>query len=361
MSSQQTPDPPTDTAQQLGDFRKNSDAWHIQNDLSIPQFDREPFQEYPGVVPDALIHKWDAGRDMSSGGTDLLAVGPPGSGKSTLFLNLSKYLIELNRETVVWRGSTNRSEWLPFGPYARVCLPEGVNVKARFQPRDPTRQSRRTSLDELQEQGWIREIVRYSDPVDLWSDTLLKHGFNVVYPDPNLTGCNDVLERSAREYDLEFSPDDPPAHWWIAAALARVEGRTPNYWTSLMLDEIGDIVPEHAQADEYDTYLKVELFRDAYADFRKFGVSSYKAGHVESDVHHLIRHKVRWRLTLNGTANPTSASSVVGYNTVPMKTDLTSNLDVGEGLMWTETNFDLLSWHDVPSPSSDKLVLEVGR
>lgn len=346
---------PTETAQLTGDKRRKSDAWYMREELGLSQFEPTSF-EYPNLAPAALPpHTWEGGREQPSGGTDGLFIGPPGSGKSTLAGNLAHISVDA-METAVWRGSTNRSEWLPFRHVARVCLPASVkgSVTARWQPRDPTRSKRETRL-----QDEVREVVFYDDPIDLFSNKLLDGGLNVVYPDPAMRGLNEILDRSERTYEFEFSPEDPPVHWWIGAALARVGGRTPNYWLNIIFDEIGDLVPEHASQDDYSTYDKVQLFRDIYADFRKFGVSFYGFGHVESDIHHLLRHKMRWRITMNGTANPTSASKVVGFQNVPMRTDLTSPLDVGECLIWNEQNFELLSWSNVESATSDTLLLDV--
>jgi len=345
------------TAQLAGDRRRKSDAWHMRQDLGLKQFRPEKF-DYANLAPATLPpHTWEGGREQPSGGTDMLVIGPPGAGKSTLAGNIVQISVDAF-ETCVWRGSTNRSEWLPFKNYARVCLPASVKgeVTSRWQPRDPTREQREADLADV-----VREVVYYDDPVDLWRNKLLNGGLNVVYPDPAMRGCNAVLERSERTYEFEFAPTDPPVHWWIAAKLARVGPRTPNHWTNIVFDEIGDLAPEHASQDEYSTYDKIQLLRDVYADFRKYGVSEYMFGHVEADIHHLIRHKVRWRVTMNGTANPTSSSQVVGFETVPMRTDLTSRLDVGECLIWSEQNFELLGWNNVESPTADTLTLDFGE
>lgn len=344
------------TSQITGDERNPSDARLMRNQLGLSQFRPGKF-DYQNVVPSMLPpHTWDGGIEEPSGGTDALAIGPPGSGKSTLAGNLVQISVDAG-ETVVWRGSTNRSEWLPFAPYARVCLPESARSSetATWQPKDPTRSREQTALADV-----VREVVYYSDPIDLWSEKLLDGGLNVVYPDPTMAGCNRVLDDSERTYEFEFDAADPPVHWWIAAFLARVEGSTPNYWVNVVFDEIGDLAPEHAQADDYSTYDKVQLFRDIYADFRKFGVSMFMFGHVEADIHHLIRHKVRWRITMNGTANPTNASKVVGFENVPMIQDLTSHLSVGECLAWNEQNFELLSWNNVSAHREDTLALDLG-
>ena len=64
-----------------------------------------------------------------------------------------------------------------------------------------------------------------------------------------------------------------------------------------------------------------------------------------------------------GTANPTTASDVVGFESIRMEQDITSWLDVGEALMYTESNFEKFAWGDMPSSSSYKLKIapEVDR
>jgi hypothetical protein len=182
----------------------------------------------------------------------------------------------------------------------------------------------------------------------------------VVYPDPTMQGCQEVYERSEEKtYEgLEFSPSDPANHWWFAWMLARVE-RGPHHWTTWICDEVGDLAPQSAQNDEFSTYQKVVMMKDCWVDARKFGFTIFAFGHSEKDIHQLIRQKIRWRIQMRGSANPTSASSVVGFGSVPMETDITSHMSVGRALMYTETNFSKFAWKDMPTPTDHKLKISL--
>jgi hypothetical protein len=342
----------TQTGTFLGVDSRHSDADSIRREFGLPEWDASKF-DYQKVVPGALEHAKDHSAYSPPGGTDFLAVGKPGSGKSTLGLYWSARLLETNNETVVWRGSESRSEWVPFAPWARVCLPSSCDVTARLKSDDPDKpNSREVDLDDI-----AREVVYYDDPGHLNEELLERGKFHVVYPDPQMKGCQKLYEESSKRYELEFSPNDPVKHWWVAWVLARVE-HGPYNFTSLLLDEVGDIISQDASKDEFSTYEKVLLFRDCFVDARKFNLSVYMFGHSEADIHEKLRRKVRWRITMNQIANPTRPGQVVGVNSVPMDTDMTSHMPVGRALMWTETFFDpSIAWKDIPKPTGE--VLEV--
>jgi len=360
------PDPHTNSRQYTGDKRKHRDFWDIRRKFGIPSMEwdetyrteearnhsyaeegQRKFKKK--LLPDIIKHEWDIDDpQLSAGGTDWLAVGPPGSGKSNLALWLAERLMEENDEKVVWRASTSRSEWLPFAPWARVALPKGVDVEARFVPKDPTQQGVEVDLDEI-----VREVVRYRDPVHLNHELLKPGQFHVVYPDPKMRGLQEIYEQDQeKQYDgLEFTEDDPLNHWWFGYVQARIsEG--PHHWTSLIFDEIGDIAPEAARNDEYGHYQKVELLRDNWVDARKMGLSVFAFGHSEADIHSMIRRKIRWRVTMNGTANPTKAGDVVGFRRVQMEEDIMSDRDVGMFLPFSESEFQYppIRAAHIPSP-----------
>ncbi|WP_424001206.1 ATP-binding protein [Haloarcula salina] len=357
-------DPVRSTEQATGNSSRWSDARHMRERFGIPPWDASNFA-YEGVIPNCWEHSWDAGGERIAGGTDFLARGKPGKGKSTLANYVAVRMLEINNEKVVWRGSSSRSEWLPLAPYTVLCLPKGVDVTARLESKDPTEPAVKLDVEQLEE--IVREVRRYADPVDLNRRVLDQGAFHVVYPDPRLRGCQEIYERDPEkqydtppERDVLFSEHDPANHWWFAWALARVN-HGPHHWTTWICDEIGDIAPQSARKDSYGSYQKVELLKDMWVDARKFGLSIFLFGHSEVDIHRYIRHKIRWRIQMPGTANPTTASDVVGFESVRMDREVTDEYPIGKALMYNETNFDPFRWKDMPAPTAYKLKIEVGK
>ena len=356
--------PVRSTYQATGNASRWTDARYMREEFGLPAWDGDRF-DYQGVIPNCWEHSWESGGDRIAGGTDFLARGKPGSGKSTLANYVSVRMLEINDEKVVWRGSSSRSEWLPLAPWTVLCLPNGVPVSARLESKDPTEPAVALEREDLEE--IVREVRYYRDPVDLNRNLLDAGTFHVVYPDPRMQGCQEIYEASSeRQYDTPpnrdvlFHEEDPASHWWFAWFLARVE-HGPHHWTTWLADEIGDIAPQSARKDQFGTYQKVELLKDTWVDARKFGLTTFAFGHSEVDIHQSVRHKIRWRIQMPNTANPTTASDVVGFESIPMDHEITDNYPIGKSLMYTETNFDRFRWKDMPTPHDYKLKIEVGR
>ncbi len=363
----------TDTLQYTGDQRKKwhrdaddmrryfDEQYEDDPDVHIPPYERDNIPAYKRHVwPNLIEHNQDGppeGATRDKGGTDVLATGRPGSGKSTLALYIAQRLMSANDEKVVWRGSTARSEWLPFAPWTTLCLPSGVDIDVTLEPlyyQDDT-------VHNVPLENLVRDVVYYDDTRELNEDILSPGQFHVVYPDPLMRGCQSAYEEADEKGydDLEFTREDPTKHWWFGWILDRVQNG-PHHWTSLILDEIGDIAPQSAQKDEFATYQKVELLKDTWVDARKKNLSLFLFGHSEVDIHQLIRHKIRWRITMNGESNPTSKSEVVGFNSIPMDSPKTaSRLDPGRFLVYNERNFDRLRYSKLPSELDYKLSISM--
>lgn len=354
------PTPHGESWQATGDDKRHSDANDMRMVHGIPEWDPSRF-EY-GVVPDLLSHTVDPDHGRAKGGTDCYLRGKPGKGKSTLLCALVPRLIELNDETVWWRASSSRSEWLPLARWATVWIPEGASVDARLAGRDPTDGTISVDVDELGE--IVRSVRRYSSPRDLL-DKAGRARLHVVYPDPLMRGCNSALEAAAeKEYEIPsgrdqlFDERDPDHHWWFGFNLERVENG-PHYFSTWICDELGDLMPQDASKDAFGWYQKVQMMKDSWVDFRKHNHTIIAAGHSEKDAHSAIRRKLRWRIQMPGQANPTTAGDLVGFESVPMHSDMTSRMPVGKALIYTETNFEKIAWPDVSSPTSHKLKITI--
>jgi hypothetical protein len=308
-----------------------------------------------------LVFEWLAERpeivsDLRVGGTDFLAHGPKGSGKSTFAMTWVARVLEINNEAVVWRGSSARSEWLPLRPWATVCLPAGINAEAVLDP--PSDQMDPIEVDL---EAAVRDVVRYDDVRDLNENVLQKGGFHVVYPDPRFRGCDEVFQEAdeisssiehVSAWDAARDDDDvddvtPVEMWWFAWAIGKIEFGPP-YAISWFCDEIGNLFPEHASNDYHDQFARIEALRNKYVDARRNNFSLYGIGHDPEDEHSLMRKKQRWRVTMNGVDNPTG-ESVVGMGEAPMRKQYTANQTLGEGLFWNKQNFAEFEWSDTPA------------
>lgn len=342
------------------------DSRQIRQVYGIPPFYKleENLRSAEHPYPNCIVHEAEAEKYDHVGGTNLLAVGEKGSGKSTLGLEISTHLMDVNDECVVWRGSPDRSEWLPLKPWTVLYLPANAEVTPTWRPTDMRADNggEAAALEEI-----VKEVVYYDDLQDLLQQ-FDRHEFAVVYPDPTFSGCNEVMEQSgycpheveyitpsAAEHDEQLKPT-PLVHWWFAFNVARLE-YGPYDWMSLMFDEAADLAPESARADKAQTYEKVMSLRRVMADSRKYFFSLFFFAHHEENVHSAIRRTIQWRCSMpDGTANPcrdNNDSPPVGYSAIPMKFDMLSGQDVGRGIVWTETNFTRFSWDDFPDPPED--------
>jgi hypothetical protein len=346
------------TEQYQNNENYHSDAEGIRRKFSVKPFNPDVFS-YPNVYANAVSHVQDGqgpprGATKDKGGTDLLCIAKPGHGKSTFLLHNALRVMENNDEAVVWRGSSSRSEWLPFAPWARVCLPAGRSVTVELQPPDPTK----STITDVELEDIVREVVYYEDPVQLNQELLKPGQFHVVYPDPGFRGCQKLYRESDKAYsELSFEKEHPAIHWWFAWVLARIE-HGPHMYTSLIFDEIGDWVPQSASKD-FSLYQKIEMLVDLYVDARKLNLSFFTAGHSESDIHEKMRKKVRWRVRFAGLANPTRVGRCNGFNSIPMDKDFMSSAPVGEALCFNEINFERLSYPHYPKDMRYKVQVKL--
>lgn len=331
-----------------------SDWEEIQDYFGIPSFENN--FEYQNLYPDCIIHERKADETRSAGGTDFLCCGKPGTGKTTLALYFAARLMEVNDEINVWRGTPGRSEWLPYRKWTRLFLPANADIEAAWQPID-----RRKDKEPVDVEDTVREVIYYENLRDL-NRQLRRGTFNVVYPDPSFSGCTEVMRESTRSRDFEYvsqkqaGEDEKPTptiHWWFAWMVSRIE-HGPFEFTSLFFDEVGDLFPADARNDAHDHYQKITTFKDAMVDARKHDLSLYFFGHDEADLHPMLKRKIRWRIAMPSEANPTTGDSVVGYNKIPMRTELTLRYPIGKALFWNEVNWEPFKWTDVPRMPEDK-------
>lgn len=348
----------------------DTDAYEMRQKFGIPPFSVEAFiEKHENCIcyPDMVIHEAEPERAESSKGTDALIKGDRDAGKSTYAKTLATRLMDENGEKVVWRGSAERSGWLEYRDWTTLFLPVNADVTAEWMTEGED--STIEEIDDLDEE--VREVVYYEDVLDL----LEKLGdaprgtFNVVYPDPSFSGCEELTRETDRvEGTLPFTPEweayeetpaTPVTHWWFAFLLGRIE-YGPFEWMSLIFDEGGDLVEEGSRNDAgIRTYDKIRLLRSIWASGRKRRLSLFFFIHHEENMHAMIRREFKWRIHMpDDSSNPVESkrsTHPVGFKgDIPMKEDIMSDEDIGTALCYTKSGFTHFSWKDVPPKPVDE-------
>ncbi|MCO8267433.1 hypothetical protein NKF06_12755 [Haloferax sp. AB510] len=355
-----------------------TDAYEMRQKFGIPSFKPDDYVPEPGqvksdVYPDLVVHERDPTVTTTPRGTDAFIKGDRGSGKSTKAASLAIRLLEdfpfvdeMNANKVIWRGSPARSEWLRLKDWATVWLPEHASIEATWEDEDAGRY-------DADIEAVARDVRYYHDVLDL-VDQLAEQKpgtFNVVYPDPSFSGCRELTEETQRVGEpLPFVPTweadpsegrhaTPLTDWWFAFILARTEHGTHVGWTALIFDEVGDFVPQSARnSPGRRLWDKIELLRSLWAESRRARFSQFYFGHYEENVHEKIRREFKWRIQMpDGSPNPVKnvrGTWPLGFDNIPMTSDLTSGLPIGTGLCYNTAKFSYFGWKDVAEAPEDE-------
>jgi hypothetical protein len=328
---------------------RRTDADEMRYVFGISEYE-DHWASFQHPYPNCLIHTSDGSKWGHPGGTNFLGIGGKGSGKSNFGRFLAIRLMEVNDETIIWRGVSNRSEWTALAPWTTLYLPESVELEPRWMPEDMQQPNggEPANLTDI-----VREVRYYTNPVDL-NDQLEPATFNVVYPDPEFQDCEAIMQSS--DYvgqNVTFTPlseagDDEGTsieHWWFAYFVARLE-YGPWDWTSVIFDEVEDFAPESASNQgTTKTYEMVDSLRQVIDQSRKFNLSVFFLGQNEEDLHRKVRRTIQWRVDFpDEDGNRTKDDDPpLGFSDIPMKENTLQKIDEpGSAIVWQPSNFSPL-------------------
>lgn len=333
------------------------DKWLLrypnENDLNkLPRSRRKVFEYL--LDPETSVDRSDL---EAVGGTDMLIWGPMGRGKTTVVQTLVARLMEASRDTIVWRGTGQRTEWLPFAPWTIVALPEGINYEVTIAPPEEGSGFSSSGFDpvvvDLEDIVW--RVERYSDINDLNKRVLQPGAFHVVYPDPYHRGAQKATERAEESNTLNYvsaadatedKPATPPMMWWFAWLIHQnTFGRSMR--VTWVCDEASNVFPDHASNDEHNHEKRIGAASSNYVDFRRNGLTFILLSQRAEEIAWQIRKKMRWGVPLSGTSNPVT-EEVIGAGTPPMNQDLTTGWNIGKGIVYTAGSYTEFDWDRIP-------------
>lgn len=295
----------------------------------------------------------------TTGGSDMLIHGPMGRGKTTSVQTFLARIMEINGEAVVWRGTPQRTEWLPFAPWARVCLPEGVEYSVTLAPpEDESGFADDAEFEpiEVDLEDIVWDVARYRDLDHLNSEVLTPGAFHVVYPDPKFRQAEDITRQASECPVLEYTspwgaeePGDvtPTSHWWFSWLVHANVNENRSMSMTWVCDEASNLFKHHAKNDESNLSDRISAVSQQYVDFRRNGLSFILLTQKPREISWMIRKKMRWGVTLSGTDNPTGSDEIIGVRP-PMNSEMTSGWGLGRGLMWTSGSYTEFGWDDIP-------------
>ena len=300
----------------------------------------------------------DASDLETTGGSDALIHGPMGRGKTTSVSTFIARWMEVNGEPIVWRGTPQRTEWLPFAPWTVVCLPEGVDYTVRLAPPEDESGDGTGGTDaiEVDLEDVVWQVKRYEDLDDLNNNVLMSGAFHVVYPDPKFRGCERITQQASECPPLEYTsvweaeePGDatPESHWWFSWLVHHNVNEERSMRTTWVCDEASNLFKHHASNDDSGLSDKIDAVSQQYVDFRRNGLTFVLLTQKPKEISWMIRKKMRWGVTLSGTDNPTGSDEIIGVRP-PMNTEMTSSWRLGRGLFWTSGQYTEFGWDDLP-------------
>lgn len=298
------------------------------------------------------------------GGTVSGIVGMMGSGKSTLFQQISQWAryipdaskdslinrllsgrtskIRTEPETVIYRGRqydhfsclfpNNWMKSYPNYPYE----PKPVNIY--IHENDDLVFCYKGSDGKDYEIPHIPSVKTYGNAYDL-CQKMDRGAINIVY-EPTKYRIPEVLieylEQKSMERKMRDMPVKPAVFWYELARVLLMEKADADYYT-IMIDEFHQVCPSDSQKDYWHL---AAMFQEALLDFRKSNVSFFGSTHDTELVDYRIVHRIIWFIWLKGST-PSKRSRVYA--------EAIAKLKKGEG--WIEQirgEYDRFEFNRIP-------------
>jgi len=276
---------------------------------------------------------------QEDGGTDMHLYSKPGRGK-TSFMNMIGAVrnLEINNDTVLWLLDLDELEILPLAPWTTILKPAGVETTVTAKPTGYQLPNVEIELTDV-----FRDVVEYTDPKDLFQK-VVPGGMYGVLPDPKFRKCQKIVRAAyTSAWEAESMAEVTPVRDF-AHAILEVRARDDVYLhpTTIIRDELGDLLPNNPEADENETRRKVKEWPKRYGKARKKGCSFLGASHTMYEVDEDVIRKERWFVQMPRT--PVPSSSRAGIGGVPHTKRQVRPMEIGEAIVWDSESYNHIGW-----------------
>ncbi|MBA2864001.1 hypothetical protein [Methanococcus maripaludis] len=214
------------------------------------------------------------------GGRQVIMIGPPGKGKSTLLLRMLLKCHEQG-EICIWKGREKDSFHY---------LPEWEKKVKIYHHEHDEVTINKLSGNASKDISKQLNIETYSNAKELVKK-LTNEYINVIYPPIFYKVSKDILMELSTKYDLETQNKKQNLsnqnYFWHDFFTSQVR-KDNNLWYSNFFDEWGENIPLSPGGLEY---WMVFFFRDKFIDFRKSNMSLYCAVHYLNEINFTIKNK----------------------------------------------------------------------
>lgn len=218
-------------------------------------------------------------KQLVNGGVDILIVGQPGCGKTSVLTTIACATQKINNDVIVWRSGLD-CQWTLFKnikPTPKLILWLKEDVEFNLVDRN--------TENNIKLEKYFYKVKRWKHPSTLVKNLSRKY-INIIQTTP-------FNPMNTSEH-VKFCRD------WLSI-FQSLNNRYYSQSIAVFFDELEDLVPEAKGKEFWDVELS---FSSLIRSLRKNYISTFFACHSRQEIHWRILKKIRWFMYMRGGKQP---------------------------------------------------------